>query len=386
MSTQNQGKENNRNVQNTAFKGTKKFLGDGNTNLQGKIFEISAKDAVQQFTNTIQVITDYIGQEYMHGGEIRCMMKHMEHFNFIRPADPPANANEYEKESWKKQLNLFWKRWGVYMDNKMKLYSLIWGQASKTTQSKLETHLNFEQCKMEFDSFGLLKIIREFVFKSDDHLYKYKAEDQVKQAYHNLKQTPEMSGQEYFERVMNVVDVIKSLDKMLVDDMDLSNELPDRPARGYTEVQLREARAKILDKKVAYGILVRADRGRYGKLIEDVENSFLKGNNDYPTTPTEAYNLLVNYRKYNNNKRHTPGGLEQVAFVAKGKRTRVEGDHSHITCFKCKRKGDYKSDCPKLKGQQATSNNEDTLVTATTLTTIATTLSTSKSAIYPMRI
>lgn len=111
MSTQNQGKENNRNAQNTACKGTKKFLG-GNTNLQGKIFEISAKDAVQQFTNTIKVITDYIGQEYMHGGDIRYMIEHMEYFNFVCPADPPANTNEYEKESWKKQLNLFMEKKG----------------------------------------------------------------------------------------------------------------------------------------------------------------------------------------------------------------------------------------------------------------------------------
>jgi hypothetical protein len=54
MNTQNQsqGKENNKNTQtqNTTggYKGTKKFMG-GNTNLQGRIFEISAKDAVHQF-------------------------------------------------------------------------------------------------------------------------------------------------------------------------------------------------------------------------------------------------------------------------------------------------------------------------------------------------
>jgi hypothetical protein len=46
------------------------------------------------------------------------------------------------------------------MDNKMKLHSLIWGQSSKMTQSKLEMHMNFEQCKVEQDSLGF--------FKSDD--------------------------------------------------------------------------------------------------------------------------------------------------------------------------------------------------------------------------
>jgi hypothetical protein len=50
------------------------------------------------------------------------------------------------------------------MNDKMKLYSLLWGQSSKTTQSKIETHQNYTQCKNDYDSFGQIKIIREFVF------------------------------------------------------------------------------------------------------------------------------------------------------------------------------------------------------------------------------
>jgi len=46
----------------------------------------------------------------------------------------------------------------------------------------------------------LLQILREFVFCSDDCQYKYKAEDQARQAYYNLRQTPEMSCQEYFKK------------------------------------------------------------------------------------------------------------------------------------------------------------------------------------------
>jgi hypothetical protein len=85
--------------------------------------------------------------------------------------------------------------------------------------------------------------LQEFVFKSDDRQYKYKAEDQAKRNYYYLRQTPEMSCQEYFERVQNVVDVIKSLGGSLVDDMHLKDELPERePRNGYTEEQLTAAR------------------------------------------------------------------------------------------------------------------------------------------------
>jgi len=220
------------------------------------------------------------------------MIENMNDYNFIRPQDPPKGANQFEIESWKKQLDLYWKRRGMYQDNKMKLLSLIWGQSSKTTQSKVETHLSYAQCKNDYDSLGLLKILREFVFCSNDRQYKFKAKDQAKRTYYNLRQTPDMSCQEYFERVRNIVEVIKSLGGSLCDDMHLIDELPmPRPVNGYTDHQYSEARERILNKTIAYGILVRADRGHYGKLIEEVENASLKGNNDYPTTPTEAYNL-----------------------------------------------------------------------------------------------
>ncbi len=86
--------------------------------------------------------------------------------------------------------------------------------------------MDFADCKASYDSLRLLKIIWEFIFKSDDRQYKYKAEDMALRVYYNLRQTPEMTCQEYFERVCNVVEVIKSLRGTLSSDMHLNDELP----------------------------------------------------------------------------------------------------------------------------------------------------------------
>jgi len=135
-------------------------------------------------------------------------------------------------------------------------------------QSKIETHQDYQQGKNNYDSFKLIKIMHEFVFKSDNRQYKYKAEDQAKRNYYNLRQTSTMSYQEYFEKVRNIVEVIKSLGGSLSDEMHLKEELPQR-ATAYTDQEIKEAKEKIHNKTAAYGLQVRADREQYGKLIED---------------------------------------------------------------------------------------------------------------------
>ncbi len=73
---------------------------------------------------------------------------------FVWPQNPEDDEDQFKMESWKKKLDIYWKRWGIYSDNKMKLYSLIRDQSTKTTQSKLETHQDFSQCKVEYDTLN----------------------------------------------------------------------------------------------------------------------------------------------------------------------------------------------------------------------------------------
>jgi hypothetical protein len=168
-------KENSKTAANTKehHGGSKKFTG-ANEALRGKIFDVTSREAVHQFSDTLKAIADYVGQQYTHGGDVRFMIENLADYVFVRPPNPQDADDQYELESWKKQLDLHWKRRGIYEDNKMKLYSLIWGQSTKSTQSKLETHDEFNDCKTAYDSLKLIKILREFVFKSDDWQYKYK--------------------------------------------------------------------------------------------------------------------------------------------------------------------------------------------------------------------
>ncbi len=69
----------------------------------------------------MKAIADYVGQEYTHGGDIRYMIENLEEYNFTRPANPEDEDDQFEIESWKKQLDQYWKRRSIYADNKMKI-------------------------------------------------------------------------------------------------------------------------------------------------------------------------------------------------------------------------------------------------------------------------
>ena len=66
---------------------------------------------------------------------------------------------------------------------------------------------------------------------------------------------------------------------------------------------------------MAMAFISGANRIKYGRLIEELENSYLKGNEkEYPKTVTDAYNLLLNYKNDPRNHAGSNTGGGDVTF------------------------------------------------------------------------
>jgi hypothetical protein len=111
----------------------------------------------------------------------------------------------------------------------------------------------------------------------------------------------------------------------------------------------------------------------YGKLIEDLENDFIQGQDSYPKILTSAYNLMVNWKQNPNNLMHSHGSTnDQVAFATtsegtetenadvalttNSKKKRYQGKHFDIykvKCHKCQNMGHYANDpeCAEAEAQ-----------------------------------
>ena len=57
--------------------------------------------------------------------------------------------------------------------------------------------------------------------------------------------------------------------------------------------------ARILSKKKYLGMALTsgACRKRYGKLLTELQNDYVKGSNNYPGNVVKAYNLLEHYKR-----------------------------------------------------------------------------------------
>ena len=50
---------------------------------------------------------------------------------------------------------------------------------------------------------------------------------------------------------------------------------------------------------LACAFVINSDLRRYGRLIEELENDYTKGNDNYPRNMVKAYQLLNKYKQWN---------------------------------------------------------------------------------------
>ena len=111
-----------------------------------------------------------------------------------------------------------------------------------------------------------------------------------------------------------------------------------------------EAKEAYMDMAFISG----ANRIKYGELIEELENSYLKGNeNEYPKTVTDAYNLLLNYKNdpRNHSGGNTGGGDGTFSFNMLDEEyfrvsLNTNGHLESVEFYYCHKKGHYKNKCP----------------------------------------
>jgi len=171
----------------------------------------------------------------------------------------------------------------------------------------------------------------------------------------NCKQTEDMSDQRFLDKYNNAVRLMKTSGIIMnVAQLIIKQEHGDTSSKSSDEkLQLQE---EAQNRFLAFGHLRNMDPKRYSKIKEDLWNDFCKGQNNYPKTITESYELQTGYwrnksnnknnKSNNNNNNNNEGGLS--FFNAK---------HKNKTCFTCGEKGHISPECPKKNNNTNNTNN-----------------------------
>ena len=146
-----------------------------------------------------------------------------------------------------------------------------------------------------------------------------------------------------------------------------------------TEEYRTDALSLSRDETIAYLFLFCADKIIFGKLLEDIENAFTQGDDNFPTDLTHAYKLLTNWKQYvpPRGRRSDTGdisfaniGANGVGITKQMSFTNIGGDNSKIQCYNLQQMGHYANDCtnnrversPRTSGGVNNNNNEVQLI------------------------
>jgi hypothetical protein len=116
-----------------------------------------------------------------------------------------------------------------------------------------------------------------------------------------MQQSKTTAVHEYYDHFKNVVAVAIATGCTIGDHEGLRDYLlrSSTPPRRYQDLDDDEKVELLLQTQECFLgtlFLLNADRSRFGSLIENTENAFLQGRNNYPTSLDASYALLSNWK------------------------------------------------------------------------------------------
>jgi hypothetical protein len=262
------------------------------------------------------------------------------------------------------------------------LYSVAWGQCSEALRSKLKSNPDYTTFSADADSLALLKAIRSKMTGFKRLHYLTHSVHSILREFYSLSQGKHRTNQEYYNEFNNLVAAVDECGAMIGRHPTIYDDVLQESAvdpQNPTGDKRNQAQETSKERYLAVAFLLGSDRIRYGMLIKEIENEYLRNRDmsskvgSYPLTVADAYEYLENYKRNPRNIQrlmgHVDPGPSGMSFVQSDQHDGDNGNDTQnvpntkkeasfatcgdVVCHRCGEKDHKSPDCraPKDKAE-----------------------------------
>ena len=364
-SKNNGKKQTNKKVQRKTKTGTGKPRVKCNIpELKDRIFDCSGYKQAEDYKRSKEALESYVSFHCKYGTDVRISIENLDVFKIPVPSMEPINDTQPDEiKQMNKRIND--KRVDEYVlreytleSNLRQAYSIAWDMCTEELQAKL---IGIKDFKVNIgDPLDVIKLFQEiwkFMFNFQEKRYTQHNVLMTWKKFYEMKQQPEESVQEYYERFKLQVKVVESVGGSFGKDDALLSDAGFVGNANSSMQDLEKAHKEAKEKYLAYKFIFDADHVRYGQLKDslhsDYNKDYDKNGKNYPETMDAAYNLLLATKA----KRVKPSRYEATFFQQDQDKKEIPEWKKKIQCHYCKEFGHFKNECKKWKKKQNETTN-----------------------------
>ena len=267
--------------------------------LEGEVFDLVGSRSADLFIKSKKAIANYVGRTYQHSGDIRGAIEILSLPTIPMPIAPVADPiPPLLAAFFSEQVKEYVKQTSRLQENIKRLWALVWGQCSDTIRTRLQALDTYEDMHSTSDGLQLLIAIKDLMFNVQEQKYVPLSIHLAKRHFFLLSQGRNTVG-EYYDQFKNQTDVLEHIGAGIGEDEAIMKQVLRSQGIDIDEaMEAQEEAAETEGTKwyLALAFLMGSDRSRFGRLLEKLENDFTAGNDNYPKTLTNAYNMLLEWK------------------------------------------------------------------------------------------
>ena len=356
-----QGHGNKRNYKNKGLRGACEELKE-NVYIAG---DIGAPD---KYVKTTEAIALYVQRKWSGGKHIHDTIVKMKEVDMdaLKPKELDEKATELDKQIQLVKIKKFVDIEHQYFDNLSRCYGLIYGQTTRHMKDKLEARDDWEEIQEKQQPMPLLNALKEITHQYQANQCPIKTIHQGFETVMTMRQGKGEGLVSYSKRFKNAVDVMEARCGPL------SPSAFAPKMKGHPQKDHKKFRENAHSQFLAHRLTAGADPNRSGNILQELNNDFAKGNDNYPQDIPTAVSLLESHqqkrRQNNNENRHNdePDPETQLGFNQFDNYQRRSGQFQQTgRCYVCGDRTHRAFQCPKrwnpeTKEDEATEDDNTT--------------------------